>query len=83
MTTKPKASNTIHVKPRQPLVDSINELTILVRVPGQPAATRVFTDAEFSDARDYAEKHGGVYESLPLAGSNGAAPATSALGQSA
>jgi len=70
MTTKPKASNTIHVKPRQPLVDSINELTILVRVPGQPAKTRAFTDAEAAEARDYADRHGGSYESLPQANSH-------------
>lgn len=70
MTTKPKAGNTIHVKPRQPLVDSINELTILVRVPGQPAKTRAFTDTEAAEARHYAETHGGSYESLPQANSH-------------
>jgi hypothetical protein len=68
MTAKPKVTNTIHVKPRQPLVDSVNELTILVRVPGQPAKTRAFTDAEAGEARDYAETHSGLYESLPLPG---------------
>ena len=70
MTAKAKASNTIHVKPRQPLVDAISELTILVRVPGQPAKTRAFTDAEAHEARDYAETQGGIYESLSLTGSH-------------
>lgn len=74
MTAKPIASNTIHVKPRQPLVDSINELTILVRVPGQPAKTRVFTDAEAHEARDYADTHAGSYETLPLPSSHHVAP---------
>jgi hypothetical protein len=70
MTAKTKTNNTIHVKPRQPLVGSINELTILVRVPGHPAKTRAFTDAEAAEAREYAEMHSGSYESLPLADSH-------------
>lgn len=73
MTAKAKVSNTIHTKPRQPLVDSISELTILVRVPGHPAKTRAFTDAEAHEAHDYAETHGGSYESLPLPGPHHAA----------
>ncbi|OBK38605.1 hypothetical protein A5658_03540 [Mycobacterium sp. 1245111.1] len=76
MTAKAKVSNTIHAKPRQPLVDSISELTILVRVPGHPAKTRAFTDEEAHEARDYAETHSGSSESLPLPGQHYAAMPT-------
>ena len=39
---------------------------MMVRVPGQPAAVRVFTDAERADADTYAADTGGTVVPLPL-----------------
>ncbi|SBS78114.1 hypothetical protein MHPYR_500050 [uncultured Mycobacterium sp.] len=44
----------------------IADFTLLVRVPGRPAAARVFTDGEASAAAQYATETGGVVEPLPL-----------------
>jgi hypothetical protein len=38
----------------------------MVRVPGQPAALRVFTDAERAAAETYAADTGGTVVPLPL-----------------
>lgn len=48
----------IRVAPRQP-VASGNDLTILVRVPGAPAACRAYTAAEADEAAQYAAEQGG------------------------
>ncbi len=37
----------------------IADLTMMVRVPGQPAAVRVYTEAESDDAARYAAETGG------------------------
>ena len=57
---------TLHIPPRQPL-RPLAALTILVRVPGKPAAARVFADAEADEARQYAAEQGGACEPLPVA----------------
>lgn len=44
----------------------VRDFTLLVRVPGQPAAVRVFTDDEQSEATAYAAQTGGVIVPLPL-----------------
>lgn len=44
---------------------TIADLTMLVRVPGQPSAVRAFTDDELDDANAYAADHGGTIEPLP------------------
>ena len=44
----------------------IDDLTILVRVPDQPAATRAFTTAEEAEAQAYAAELGGALDPLPL-----------------
>lgn len=43
----------------------ISDYTMLVRVPGQPAACRVFTDDEADEAAEYARTTGGAIENLP------------------
>lgn len=42
------------------------DFTTLIRVPGAPAAVRVYTDAESDDAARYAAEVGGVVVPLPL-----------------
>lgn len=54
----------IRVAPRQP-VASGNDLTILVRVPGAPAACRAYTAAEADEAAQYAAEQGGEIVALP------------------
>jgi hypothetical protein len=44
----------------------IADFTLLVRIPGQPAAVRVFTDAEQAEAACYASEVAGVVVPLPL-----------------
>lgn len=44
----------------------ITDLTMMVRVPGQPAAVRVYTDAEHDEAARYAADTGGEVVPLPL-----------------
>lgn len=44
----------------------IVDFTLLVRVPGAPAAVRVYTDAESDEAAHYAAEVGGVVVPLPL-----------------
>jgi hypothetical protein len=50
--------------PRKRPSAEIKDFTMMVRVPGQPAAVRVFTDAERADADTYAA--GGTVVPLPL-----------------
>ncbi|OPX08375.1 hypothetical protein [Mycobacterium sp. AT1] len=45
---------------------SVADLTMLVRVPGQPAAVRVYTEAESVEAARYAAETGGEVVRLPL-----------------
>ncbi|WP_241474000.1 hypothetical protein [Mycolicibacterium neoaurum] len=47
----------------------------MVRVTGQPAAVRVFTDDEADEAVAYAEASGGVVVPLPLSPPKGYVPA--------
>ncbi|WP_102145875.1 hypothetical protein [Mycobacterium hubeiense] len=59
-------------KPRKRTDDTeISEFTMLVRVPGQPEALSVFTDAEVEQANRYAAETGGTVVPLPLAPPNG------------
>lgn len=44
----------------------VSDFTLMVRVPGHPAAIRVFTDDEADDAAKYAADRGGVVVPLPL-----------------
>lgn len=44
----------------------VSDFTMLVRVPGQPDAIRVFTDAEAEEAKRYAAETGGTVVRLPL-----------------
>ena len=53
------------------------DFTMLVRVPGAPAAVRVYTDAESDDAARYAAEAGGVVVSLPLPPPDGATAGSS------
>jgi hypothetical protein len=46
--------------------EKIADFTMLVRVPGQPAAVRAFTDAERTEADTYAAATGGTVVPLPL-----------------
>jgi hypothetical protein len=58
----------LHVRqtPRKRSTAEIKDFTLLVRVPGQPAAVRVFTDAEHADADTYAADTSGTVVPLPL-----------------
>lgn len=44
----------------------IADLTSMVRVPGRPAAIRVYTADEDAAAREYAENEGGEHVPLPI-----------------
>lgn len=55
--------NSMRLPPREPLVP-LASLTWLVRVPGEPAATRAFTEAEVEQARSYAAQKGGTCDPL-------------------
>lgn len=44
----------------------VSDFTMLVRVAGQPAAVRVFTDDERDEAHGYAAAIGGTVVLLPL-----------------
>jgi hypothetical protein len=44
----------------------VADLTMMVRVPGQPAAVRAYTDDEQNEAARYAFEVGGKVVALPL-----------------
>lgn len=44
----------------------VTDITMMVRVPGQPAAVRVYTDEEAHKAARYAAESGGSVVPLPL-----------------
>ena len=44
----------------------VSDITSMVRVPGQPAAVRVYTDAERDEADQYAAETGGEVVPLPV-----------------
>lgn len=52
----------------------IADFTTLVCVPGQPAAVRVYTDAEQAQAARYASEVGGAVVPLPLSPPTGYTP---------
>ena len=56
----------VRQNPRKRVAAEIKDFTMLVRVPGKPAAVRVFTDAERADADTYAADTGGTVVPLPL-----------------
>ncbi|KUH87921.1 hypothetical protein [Mycobacterium sp. IS-1556] len=65
----------IRQSPRKRAADArIADFTLLVRVPGQPAAVRVFADDEADEAAEYAAESGGVVVPLPLSPPTGYAP---------
>ena len=43
----------------------VSDFSLLVRVPGQPGACRVFTPDEADEAAEYARSSGGAVENLP------------------
>ena len=43
---------------------AVDDLTLIVRVPGHPAAVQAFTDNERTAAQRYADDVGGTVESL-------------------
>lgn len=53
----------------------VADFTLLVRVPGQPAAVRAYTHAEQGEAARYASDVGGVVVPLPLSTPAGYTPA--------
>jgi hypothetical protein len=53
----------------------VADFTMMVRIPGQPAAVRVYTDDEESEAALYASEIGGAVVALPLSPPNHAARA--------
>ncbi|EHB48843.1 hypothetical protein MycrhDRAFT_5684 [Mycolicibacterium rhodesiae JS60] len=55
-----------HAPRRRTEAGSVADFTMLVRVPGEPAAVRVFTDAETDEADRYAAGAGGTVVPLPL-----------------
>jgi hypothetical protein len=61
-------SSGLHVRqtPRKRASAEIKDFSVMVRVPGQPAAVRVFTDDERVDADAYAADTGGTVVPLPL-----------------
>jgi hypothetical protein len=44
----------------------VADFTMMVRVPGQPAAVRVYAEAEHDEAVRYAAEVGGAVVALPL-----------------
>ena len=73
----------LHVRqtPRNRSSAEITDFTMLVRVSGQPAAVRVFSDAERIDAEAYAADVGGTVVPLPLPPSDRTAPVPAAAAQ--
>lgn len=45
--------------------NNVSDFTLLVRVPGNPSAIRVFTSDEAADAAQYAADNSGTIEDLP------------------
>lgn len=48
------------------LDETVADFTMLVRIPGEPAAVRAFTDRERDEANAYAAARGGIIVPLPL-----------------
>jgi len=49
----------------------VADFTMMVRVPGQPTAVRVYADAEHHEAARYAAEAGGQVVPLPLSPPHG------------
>lgn len=58
------AEYTTQVKPTRARV-ALRELTLIVRVDGQPAAVRTFTADQAREAQAYADQHGSTVETMP------------------
>jgi hypothetical protein len=57
----------VRQSPRKRVGDAqVGDFTLLVRVPGEPSAVRIFTDDEADEAAGYAAKSGGVVVPLQL-----------------
>ncbi|CAN5875647.1 hypothetical protein BH09ACT7_BH09ACT7_29050 [soil metagenome] len=57
----------VRQSPRKRTGDArVADFTTMVRVPGRPAATRVYTDTERQEAARYAAEVGGEVVALPL-----------------
>lgn len=69
MSARPRATgpNSIYMSPDRPAA-TLEDLTALVRIPGQPSKVRAFTTAEIErgDADQYASEHGGSVISLAI-----------------
>lgn len=57
--------NEVRVPPRNPGV-RLEDITLLVRVPDNPAATTGFTDDQADEAARYAAEHDGIPTPLPV-----------------
>lgn len=67
-------SSGLHVRqaPRSRAGDvKISDLTTMVRIPGRPAAIRVYTADEHGEAARYAAENGGEVIPLPLSPPDG------------
>jgi len=60
-----RSESVIRIPPRQPL-RNLEDLTIIVRVPGKPGAARTFATDQAEEAQQYADEQGGKCFDLPL-----------------
>jgi hypothetical protein len=66
VVTEDGSGLSVRQTPRKRPSAEIKDFTMMVRVPGQPAAVRVFTATERADADTYAADTGGTVVPLPL-----------------
>lgn len=67
MSAMSEDSSNLHIRqsPRGGAAQ-VADFTMLVHVPGRPAAVRAYTDDEHEEAERYASESGGVVVPLPL-----------------
>ncbi|MGA9376356.1 MAG: hypothetical protein WBV64_15280 [Mycobacterium sp.] len=71
MTADAHPHHTVQKPRRRTEPVDVADFTMLVRVPGRPDLIRAFTDAEDTEARQYAAETGGTVVPLPLTPPNG------------
>jgi hypothetical protein len=71
MTADAHPHHTVQKPRRRTDPVDVADFTMLVRVPGRPDAIRAFTDAEDTEAHQYAAETGGTVVPLPLPPPNG------------
>lgn len=69
MSAMSEDSNNLHIR-QSPRGAQVADFTMLVHVPGRPAAVRVYTDHEHEEAKRYACESRGVVVPLPLSRKN-------------